>query len=82
MTNTPAIVAAVDHLLDTATGHRNMSQAEADAHREAIAQDAPAPPPSDADAAAEDAAQAVVPPPPPAAEIPAQAPAAEATGGQ
>jgi len=67
-----ALTAAVDHLLDVATGHRNMTQDEADAHREAIAQPAPA-----TDTAADDTAQPVTPPPAPGPETAAQAPAVE-----
>jgi hypothetical protein len=72
-----ALTAAVDHLLDVATGHRNMTQDEADAHREAIAQDTPAPPAPATDTAADDTAQPVTPPPAPGPETAAQAPAVE-----
>ena len=72
-----ALTAAVDHLLDVATGHRNMTQDEADAHREAIAQDTPAPPAPATDTAPGDTAQAVTPTPPPGPQTPAQPPAAE-----
>jgi len=57
--STQGIVAAVDHLLDVATGHRNMTQDEADSHREAIAQNDPPPAPD----APQDGEQAPAPVP-------------------
>jgi len=72
-----ALTAAVDHLLDVATGHRNMTQDEADAHREAIAQDTPPPPPPPPAPAPEHTPHPRTPPPAPGPGSAAPAPAVE-----
>lgn len=76
-----ALYDAVKDLLDVATGHRNMTQEDADAHLDALAQEDGTAAPSEPEPAPEDPAQPQVPPDAPAAPEGAQPAAPEPDPG-